>query len=772
MNVTTFYAKSKPDILTVKEHTDDVVAAVEVLRQTYGEHLHFLSEKDWLLLQLAAKYHDIGKYSVGFQSRIRAAIEGLKRKDNIDNYPHNYLSVGMIPFEDLEDQYEFDLKDSELLALIVGYHHERERQPSTKEIMTIFQDQLEKNLKEIEKQQEVKIIKRPDTTLLNVLENRQGIWKGNQTLNSDQKRYILLKGLLHRADYAASAKEKNEKVDSYVEHAVERSIGNETKTFLNDKLRPLQQFTDKNQEKNILLVAQTGSGKTEAALIWIGSHKGFFTLPLRVSLNAIYDRVIDKKNGIGFTDAHLLHSGAFDYLVDDNEKNSYELTTKQILHAQLLAGKLTFSTIDQIFKFPLLYRGFERELATLAYSKVVIDEIQAYDPHIVAILIRGIEMIHQLGGKWMIMTATMPEIFQKELEDRGLLDPKVTAKETILLPDDRTNEPIMARRHRLKLLNNSILDCRDQILQSSSNKKVLVVVNTVQRALEMYDALKKEQSSNVFLLHSQFVARDRKHLEKEIKDFGQLTDDKAGVWVTTQIVEASIDVDFDFLFTEAATPDALFQRFGRCNRKGERPKQDGLGLTPNDPNVFVCTEDVSGMDSIYELSIVKNGLELLDKYDGHLLDEETKIEIVKTVFSEEQLEGSDYLKVFKESLKELYNISPFNLNSNEAQSILRDIQSCLIIPGQKLGNEARALMEQYYSTSNEEQAVRKRIIRELNQLTVSVNKYRLEYRAKKEGLSISNLDNSAFMQYKLVNAKYSQTRGLDLACDDVSSRFF
>lgn len=54
--------------------------------------------------------------------------------------------------------------------------------------------------------------------------------------------------------------------------------------------------------------------------------------------------------------------------------------------------------------------------ATLSYSKLIIDEIQAYSPEIVAIIIKGLEMIYKIGGKFMIMTATLPQIYKNELE--------------------------------------------------------------------------------------------------------------------------------------------------------------------------------------------------------------------------------------------------------------------------------------------------------------------------------------------------------------------
>ena len=600
-----------------------------------------------------------------------------------------------------------------------------------------------------------------------------------------QKRYILLKGLLHRADYAASAKRKSDLINDYVEQGMHEDVGRKTKDFIRDKghnLRELQEFTEINQDKNILLVAQTGSGKTEAALIWIGKEKGFITLPLRVSLNAMYKR-IKNETDINFESTSLLHSGAFDYLLmNEIDKETFETTTQQISYAQLLSSKLTLSTIDQIFKFPLLYKGFERELATLAYSKVVIDEIQAYDPHIVAILIRGLEMLTQLGGKWMIMTATLPAIFLDELEKRKLLEPTQTARKTILLPDDcdedQDNKIIVPRRHWLKLLDTSVLECVEVINTYAVERKVLVVVNTVMRALAVYDALNGDENANVHLLHSQFIARDRSKKEKEIEKFGQLyskgnkRNTKPGVWITTQIVEASMDIDFDYLFTEAATPDALFQRFGRCNRKGERPQFHEEGIIPNQPNVFICTEDVSGLGSVYEEKIVKDGLEALQVYDDQLMNEKAKLQIVNDVFSKEQLEGTEYLAIFEKSLKELENITPFSLDSKQAQKILRDISSCLLIPGQALYEEAMRLKEQYYATEKDDYSARRMIMQQLNQLTVSVNPHRLRYRSDEEGFTVSCFDDKAFSYIRYAAVRYSATRGLELACDDVSSRFF
>ena len=733
------YAKSNPKE-TLREHTDALRKELEILKKCYGDRIERLSNLDkeefWRLLDIIVEFHDLGKVFTPFQNVIREKIGEKKIDTPFENdIYHNFISPAFINYKKLN--IDKSLKD--IVVQSIGYHHERDviiDNDLKDKIQKILDEDIVNQVNKLKDDFHVKYETKEKSlrnTYLKYMEKRI------KPKDENYKLYVMLKGLTHRIDHSASAHEE-------IELNANENVGEYTERFFKNnkyELREVQQFAKNNRNKNVILKASTGMGKTETALIWIDNDKSFFTLPLRVSINALFDRV--SKDDIKYNYAGLLHSSSLDYL----EENKYSDYEDRVNQSRLMSTKLTFSTIDQIFKFPFMYRGYEKEFATLAYSKVVIDEIQAYSPEICAVLIKGIEMIHKIGGKFMIMTATMPTIYENELKKRGVFDDN--------LATGTFNIDII--RHNVKVEEMSLHENLNQIVEEGKDKKVLVIVNTVKSAVETYDKLKNiNDNVNLNLLHSMYIQEDRAKLENNIKEFAKSKN--SGIWITTQLVEASLDVDFDILHTEVSTLDSLFQRFGRCNRKG-------LKLIDNH-NIFIYKEEASGIGSIYDKDIVNKGLELLEiciNEKSSKITEDDKLEMVEKVYSEENLRGTEFYGKFTKALDILDALEPCQLSKNEAQSILRDIESDTAIPVE-VYEEIKNTYIKFYEALNElidneykkekknDEYIkylknkRKEIKRDILKKTVNIPAYRTKNLGVITDIPIKGLENIKILNYK------------------------
>ncbi|MBN6186624.1 CRISPR-associated helicase Cas3' [Aneurinibacillus sp. BA2021] len=735
-----FYAKSLPEE-SIQEHTEQLHQRYRCLYERNKTRYPHMSERDWWLLELAVQYHDIGKADPVFQNKIRAVLnKPVLPCASSHAVPHNYLSVAAIPYKKLGLTDE----ESKLLALAVGYHHERKNGPEKAEILTNYKQNIVPMLQDISRHTDLELAERPRSKAIDWLNKRIVLSDGTLFF-----RYVMVKGLLHRLDHSASA-------HVAVELASHLHVDEYVNRFFSEKIkqpkRKLQVFTESNQHHHVLAVAQTGMGKTEAALLWIGKEKGFFTLPLRTSINAMYKRLSDPDEGIGFTSRPetkeeeaigLLHSNSLDYLYDLDKETGREDQQLEIVYEQSrhFANKLIISTIDQILKFPFFYLGFEKELATMAGAKIVIDEMQSYDPRIAALVIRALELIDKIGGKFMIMTATMPGIYIRALE-------KQLGKSNVPLVSATFFDDAILR-HRLHIQHASVLEAAEEIIAAAMNKKVLVICNTVQRAREMYKRLVEEGTEQeLHLLHSQFIRRDR--AAKENGEEGILAfahSEKTGIWVTTQLVEASLDIDFDVLYTEMSTLDSQFQRYGRCNRKGEKPTDE--------PNVHVFMEDVSGIGqgSVYHPDIYERSVQLIAPFDKQLLLESEKMAMIEKLYDEAELEGTTFKDEFDTTLRELIHMPAYQIDKEEAQKLLRDIQQIQVIPHDIFQVEAQDLFDAYERETDK--TIRREIRRQIEQLTVSVNKWRAREHVHRAGIPAS------FRELYVLDCEYSSDIGVN-----------
>ena len=532
-SITDIAEKTEEKQKTLKEHHKDIVTCAEMFFLEYGE---YFTEKEKKLVVEACRIHDLGKVNLVFQAMI---CPKLAEKFHIDvrktsQIPHGFLSAVTISLDEFDDLSElFSDKDFGPFITAVYYHHDREDHYNSPAIRKYAEKYYMKQIEEYLNRK----IRKLNCSNLDDLLFRNNVYTGKYIPDSNAwKEYLLIKGLLNKFDYTVSAGYEN--AESAIDLHEKKLVKNIEK-FLNGKeLRPAQKFMKMNRDKNLIVIAPTGSGKTEASLLWMNGEKSFYTLPLKVSSNAIYLRI---KENYEYKDVALLHSDAMAVYL--REYNGNEDIGEKYERSKMLSQPLTVCTVDQLFRFVYRALGTEIFAATLKYSKLVLDEIQAYEPRVIATIIYGLKMIQEMGGKFAIITATFPPVLKYFMEQYGLVEGK-----QYIFKDFTGKEYQVEKypRHKVEIRHSEMN--LDEIRLRGKNRKVLVICNTVSKAQKLY---KKLEGENVWLLHSKYIRRDRAFLERKIMGFSE--SGESGIWITTQIVEASLDIDFDILYTEMCT---------------------------------------------------------------------------------------------------------------------------------------------------------------------------------------------------------------------------
>lgn len=679
-----YLAKSNPRE-TIQEHTDKLLDNLELIKSFYPN-----LKINWQLLEVASSYHDLGKMNLKFQSK----IEG--RKKYSDEIAHNLLSLAFLDKNELKKQ--FTEQEICILAHAIAYHHERG-------------DYEALNYKEeVEALQAEAVNFKYDKVKITSIKKISNKYFSNNRIYGDSDiffDYIKIKGLLNKLDYAASGGIDVEVKNDFLHNGLKN---------LNYEWNELQQYMFLNNDKNVVAIAQTGMGKTEAGLLWIGDNKGFFTLPLKTAINEIYNRITKKIVGIQNKELiGLLHSDTYSKYIenisDDEDIEQYYNRTRQ------LSLPVTVCTLDQLFDFVFRYKGFELKLATLSYSKVVIDEVQMYSPDLLAYLIIGLSYITKIGGKFAILTATLPGIVTDLLKEQ-LKDTRVSFEQ----PEPFINDKLV--RHSIKVVDSEINS--SLIIKKYNNNKILVICNTVKKAQGLYyDLINNEEFAkkckNINLFHSKFIKKDRREKEDSIVKFGKLDCNDYGIWIATQVVEASLDIDFDLLITELSDINSLFQRMGRCYRNRCWDKDEY--------NCFVFNggdKKCSGVGKFIDEKLFEFSKEALVNIDG-TISESKKQEIIRSVYSTEKLKGTDYYNEVLDNIKYVQSFNEYELDKKEVTKRFRNINKVTIVPSCVYVKNKDEIDTLISKIQNEEDKKEKRkLIDLINDFTLDVNYYEIE----------------------------------------------
>jgi CRISPR-associated endonuclease/helicase Cas3 len=565
-------AKSGKPPIYLDEHTQDVEVALDQIRHIWPD----LPSP----LQVAARFHDFGKAADGFQQM-------LQLQGPVWGFRHEVLSAAIF-----RQCYTLAERDWYRAYLALLTHHknlldsdkrvnadlmhcqstgrtpvwpDKWNELNVPALRSLFVADLAKWVFDPQTES-------PANDIFEIADALEPVFVDMQT--------ALCRGALVAADHLASAKMGQ---SLFGHNITRRALRKYMRSIENPRWQQWNrmQRSAARAQGSSMLIAPTGAGKTEAALLWALRNRKryeriFYVLPYQVSINAMAERLSNVFPGEnGETKLHknqtvsALHSNtALAYL--RNAMNDGISQERAVVVAREAAGAarkiyapLKVTTVYQLLDLFFGRKFFEVGLLELTDSLVIFDEIHAYDGHTLGLILVLLDCLHKLGARVFIMTATLPPILRNQLQKAAhIADSNVIT----LKPGDKL---LTEERREVYLHSVTIEAMAGQIRNAvESKKRVVVVCNTVDKAIQLHELM---SDLSPMLIHSRFTIGHR--AERETKENLR---DRPFV-ISTQVIEVSLDVSFDIMFTELAPIDDLLQRFGRVNRHGE-PDPANLGI--------------------------------------------------------------------------------------------------------------------------------------------------------------------------------------------------
>ncbi|MBI3371761.1 MAG: CRISPR-associated helicase/endonuclease Cas3 [Betaproteobacteria bacterium] len=364
-----------------------------------------------------------------------------------------------------------------------------------------------------------------------------------------------------------------------------------------------------------LIEAPTGSGKTETALAYawrlldVGLADSIvFALPTQATANAMLTRAkAFAEKAIGRGSVVLAHGNRnlnpeFEQLVDAGRRETAQGKEEATIQCaawlassrkRVFLGQVGICTVDQVLLSVLPVRHkFVRGFG-LNKSVLIVDEVHAYDAYMHGLLGEVLRRQKVTGGSAMLLSATLPAGVRSKLFQawgaEGADDPPypvvwhATQGRVACLTVTEAQRP--PRREVdvecLKLPgafpDDSVLN--RMLSAAESGARIAVVVNLVDDAQRLTRILRDRTALPVDVFHARYRFRDRQQREEAVKTYygRNAHRDRGRILVATQVVEQSLDLDFDWMITQICPVDLLFQRLGRLHRH-DRPRPIGFEM--------------------------------------------------------------------------------------------------------------------------------------------------------------------------------------------------
>lgn len=390
----------------------------------------------------------------------------------------------------------------------------------------------------------------------------------------------------------------------------------------------------------IIVEAPTGSGKTEAAVAYawrlLAEHSAdsiVFALPTQATANAMLDRMdVFSESIYGQANVVLAHgkrdfNSSFKRMVQRGNAHTVQGSMEagsqcagwlSSSKKRVFLGQIGVCTVDQVLLSVLPVRHkFVRGFG-IQKSVLIIDEVHAYDAYMYGLLEKVLEMQSACGGSAVLLSATLPSDMRNRLLaawGSDTADASVSAPYPVVwCAHDGSTDVITVTADNAPPHRNVHTEClrldksypdvnllKRMISAAQNGALVGMVVNLVDDAQSITRALRKmipsDSDIEVDIFHARYRFKDRQDKESAVTEhYGRRASRHVGrILVATQVIEQSLDLDFDWMITQICPVDLLFQRIGRLHR---HPRVRPHGF--NDPMCTVLTPN-NGNYGVFEL---------------------------------------------------------------------------------------------------------------------------------------------------------------------------
>ena len=374
----------------------------------------------------------------------------------------------------------------------------------------------------------------------------------------------------------------------------------------------------------------TGEGKTQAALLrhMARTDEGFlFGLPTRATTNAMKGRLDEIFTGTG-NRVILSHQFAIAHQAEASDGcllSSWYGTDWFTSGLTKLMAPVSTSTVDQILMGALRQRYIALRLLALANHHVVLDEVHTYDQYQATLLSELLAWWGATGTRVTLLSATLPSWQQKQFENAylsgvtGVSQDKRSTKAPTY-PSHRFVETLkqsVVRSPRLASVISPIIPqvfvTTDKVKahiewatnthQTSPNCHIAVILNTIDSCIEVARQVKIAlPQTEVICLHSRMTLEHREGIESYLATrLGQEAERGSSVIViATSVIEASLDLDFDFMSTDIAPASSIIQRAGRLWRfHDDERRVERFGTIPSARQLHIVIQSAQGEEISY-----------------------------------------------------------------------------------------------------------------------------------------------------------------------------